>query len=168
MTTLLLCLALLTPQVDSVQALQEQVESLEQQVRSLQERQDIRRGYYLDSLAAERTAYAAILTVIGALFLFLSFAVVRWRIQKTEDELGGKLQAQEDKLEGVGDQVTENMGKINSNLEMIDQVQGLYQGVRDRLSDKQKKIVEKTRRLEDELRSVEKRVNKVELRRQDT
>jgi DNA-binding transcriptional MerR regulator len=95
MTLALAVLLLVTPpQVsqDSTEALREHVQELEARISTLEERQDIRRGYYLDTLWGERTAYAALLTLIGGLFVLINFAVVQWRIRKSEEEAEEKIE----------------------------------------------------------------------------
>lgn len=102
-----------TQDTSEVQRLTGRVEDLEKRIQTLEKRQDIRRGYYLDTLTAERTAYATLLTVIGALFVFFSYGVVRWRINKTEDNVkeyvGNKEEKIKKEIEYNKNEITENL-----------------------------------------------------------
>lgn len=125
MTLALAVLLLVTPpQVsqDSTEALREHVQELEARIATLEERQDIRRGYYMDSLWAERTAYAAFLTLVGGLFVLINFVVVRWRIRQLEDETETEI---EEARDDVKEEMTEYVDSESENLEEdIDQLRG--------------------------------------------
>lgn len=87
------------------------MDELRSRIEVLEERQNIRRGYYFDTLAWERTAYAALLTVIGALFVFFSYGVVRWRINRTEADVQEALDSQKEELKRDIESANDNLDK---------------------------------------------------------
>jgi hypothetical protein len=119
------------------------LDSLQSEIEKLNAQMTEQRNYLSGSIYGERTTYAAILTVIGALFVLISYGVVRWRISWTEKKTQRMVDNMEEKITGYVDNRIEavddsaqsrisnlfgEIGRLTGEVENLDRVVELKKG----------------------------------------
>ena len=84
---------------DSTKVSESKLRSIESKVNIIESQQDLRQGYYLDTLHSERMLYATFLTLLVGLGGLLGFGVFRWRIRQVENELKEEIKSIEQRIE---------------------------------------------------------------------
>lgn len=128
---------------DSVSA--ERFQRLEDRVDELETTQEVRKGYYLDTLSGERIIFGTFLTLLIGLGGLVGFGVFQRRVNQIEETLQGKIdrldrdmvkeqKKLEDKLEGYFNNAKMDIDEIEDelkelNVRMMEEQSEIYSSI---------------------------------------